>query len=74
MLTAPKPGRRVELRYRPALRAVTGLHAARGVVLAVGRGPGPRNHLVAIDGGRRVVVPRGHVFAVAVARRGELHG
>jgi len=60
MLTRPRVGHPVELRYGPGLRAATGLHCQRGVVRVVGRGPGPINHLVDL-GERSVIVPRGNV-------------
>lgn len=61
MIRRPCPGQLVELRYRPALRPLTGLHGARGVVCIAGRGPGPINALVELECGRLVVVPRGHL-------------
>lgn len=53
-------GQAVELHYRPSLR-VTGLHLRTGRIVCAGRGPGPINALVALDGGGSVVVPRGHL-------------
>lgn len=54
-------GQAVELHYRPGLRPVTGLHLRTGRIVCAGRGPGPLNALVALDGGDLVVVPRGHL-------------
>ncbi len=62
MLINPRPGERVELRYRPALRPYF-LHGRRGTVTVVGRGK-PRNHGVEIEG-RLVVVPCGNCFKVS---------
>lgn len=64
MIHRPRPGQLVELRYRPALRPLTGLHGARGVVRVASRGPGPISALVELEGGRLIVVPRGHLFAL----------
>lgn len=61
MIWRPKPGQRVEIRYRKTLRATTGLHGKTGRVIAAGAGKGPINALVEIEG-RRVVIPRGHLF------------
>jgi hypothetical protein len=60
VIARPKPGRRVALAYRPALRPVCP-HGAKGRVLATGKGPGPLNHLVRLDDGRVLVVPCGHL-------------
>lgn len=69
MLSAPAVGQRVALRYRPALRGlVGGLHGARGTIVLAGRGR-PRNHLVRLDDGRRVIVPAGHLVAIGPAAR-----
>ena len=61
MLVHPKAGQRVELRYRPSMREWGGLHGARGTVEIVAKGPGPRNHQVLLDYGRRVAVPCGNL-------------
>lgn len=67
----PRPDMHVELHYRgprrkgaPSLRDWTRLHLARGVVVVVGGGGGPINTLVELADGRRVVVPRGQLFAM----------
>lgn len=62
MLVNPKPGQRVRLVYAAAKRAFHGLHGERGAVEVAGRGK-PRNHLVKLDSGRRVVVPCGNLNA-----------
>lgn len=45
------------------MREHVGLHLARGTVEVAGTGPGPVNALVRLEDGRRVVVPRGQLFA-----------
>ena len=62
MIYRPAPGQRVTLRYRPALRAYTGLHLAHGTVVVAGTGRGPINVLVELEDGRLVVAPRGQLF------------
>lgn len=62
MIYRPASGERVTLRYRPTLRAYTGLHLARGVVVVAGTGRGPVNALVELEDGRQVVAPRGQLF------------
>lgn len=59
MLSNPQPGDRVELRYRAALRPLCP-HGQKGAIVAAGRGR-PRNHLVRLDIGVRVVVPAGNL-------------
>lgn len=55
-------GARVRLRYAARTREWFGLHLAEGVVVvAPGPGRGPRNHLVELDDGRRLVVPGGNL-------------
>jgi hypothetical protein len=62
MLMHPKIGELVELRYRPAMRRLTGLHGSWGIVRIVSSGPGPRNHGVEIETtGELVVVPAGNI-------------
>lgn len=58
----PKVGMEVELRYNQRLREWTGLYLAKGTVITVGVGKGPINALVELRDGRRVVVPRGHLW------------
>lgn len=60
MIAYPKPGQRVELRYRERLRAICP-HGQRGTVVVAGRGK-PRNHLVRLDDGRDLIVPCGHLI------------
>ncbi len=65
MLSNPRPGRRVRLAYRLSLRSLFP-HGATGVVLvAKGKGRGPRNHLVRLDDGRELIVPAGHLNAAS---------
>jgi hypothetical protein len=61
MFVRPKVGDAVLLRYAESKRRLTAHHGRPGVVLAVSRGPGPRNHLIGVDG-RPVVVPCGHLM------------
>lgn len=64
MIRRPHPGQLVTLRYSPPRRRLApGLHLATGEVVAAARGPGPRNALVRLDGGRLVVVGGGNLFA-----------
>ncbi len=56
-----KPGTKVVLRYSMAkvarLPDAFPHHGETGTVLVRGRGPGPRNCTVQLDGGAKVVVP-----------------
>ena len=61
MIRAPRPGQRVRLHYARRAAASMPHHGALGSVRLVGRGPGPRNALVDLDGGGAVVVPRGNL-------------
>lgn len=61
MIWRPKPGQPVILRYRKTLRPLCPHHGAAGIVIKAGKGPGPINALVDLDG-RRLVVPRGNLF------------
>lgn len=75
MLSAPRVGQAVELRYRPGLRPLAPYHGCRGRVVISGRGK-PRNHLVALEDGStelaevgtEVVVPAGHLFKAGAGR------
>ena len=69
MLSNPRIGQAVEVRYRKALRPIARLHGKRGIVTIVGRGR-PRNHEVEIDG-RRYVVPAGHLKKLNVRVNGK---
>jgi hypothetical protein len=60
VIANPKPGQRVELRYRESLRAICP-RGARGVVIVAGCGR-PRNHMVRLDDGREMIVPCGHMI------------
>ena len=59
MVSAPKPGQRVRLRYAAKRAHLFHLHGKTGVVRIVGKGR-PRNHGVEI-GGVIVVVPAGNL-------------
>lgn len=59
MISYPKPGDRVELHYRDHSFF---RHLQVGEILIPGKGPGPINHLVLLDNGEKVVVPRGNLF------------
>ena len=54
---------RVELHYRKSMRC-NGLHLARGIIRAVGKGLGPINAAVMLDDGTLVFVPRGNMMEV----------
>lgn len=57
-------GQRVELHYAPKRGRAICPHLTRGVAVLMGRGPGPRNVLVLLDDGRRVVVPGGNCMEI----------
>jgi len=59
----PRPGQRVRIHYAKRSASVMPHHGMTGVVRSVGRGPGPRNIGVEIDG-RTVVIPRGNLVAI----------
>jgi hypothetical protein len=59
MLVNPRPGDRVQLRYRASLRSLCP-HGATGTIVVAGKGK-PRNHLVRLDDGRELMVPCGHI-------------
>jgi hypothetical protein len=72
MIWRPKCGQWVQMRYRPSMRPITGLHRLFGVVLCAGTGPGPINALVKVQVRldenlrpvtKKVVVPRGNLFS-----------
>ena len=59
MLSHPQPGQRVVIHY--ASRALPmPHHGATGTVVIAGKGK-PRNHLIQLADGQRVVVPAGHL-------------
>lgn len=60
MVRQPKPGLLVRVRYAKARCHLFPQHGRDGVVIASGRGPGPRNVLVRVDGWL-VVVPAGNL-------------
>jgi hypothetical protein len=64
MIRHAKPGTRVRLHYAKKRAVLSPLHGATGVVLAAGRGPGPRNVIVAVDNAGTVVVPAGNMERV----------
>lgn len=70
MVSNPNPGQHVRLRYAKRFAHLFPLHGAVGVVRIVGRGRGPRNHGVEIDG-VIVVVPAGNLVPLSGA--GEAH-
>lgn len=67
MIWHPKPGQRVELRYKKSLRGVphfAALHGSRGVVICAAAGGSMVNAAVRLDDGRTLVVPRGNLTEV----------
>ncbi len=65
MIWHPEPGQRVRLHYGKRYAGTMPCHGLEGVVVAAGRGPGPRNASVRIDDVPwRVIVPRGNLLAV----------
>lgn len=63
MLSSPKPGQLVRLRYAKKFAHLFHLHGKEGVVRIVGKGR-PRNHGVEIAG-LIVVVPAGNLVDAA---------
>lgn len=62
MLSSPKAGQRVRLHYAARWRPFTP-HGETGTVETAGRGR-PRNHLVRLDDGRRLIVPAGNLTPI----------
>lgn len=60
MLSSPKVGQLVQCWYAKKFAHLWPYHGKVGVVRIVGRGPGPRNHGVEIEG-QLVVVPAGNL-------------
>ncbi len=62
MLSNPAEGNLVVIWYakKPGWARVTPLHGKVGVVVLPGKGR-PRNHLVKLTAGRRVLVPAGNL-------------
>lgn len=58
MMSNPKPGQRCRLHYATKRRGP--LHGKAGTVEIASKGR-PRNHLVQLDDGTRVVVPCGNL-------------
>ena len=65
MLVRPKIGQRVRIHYNKTAARMMPWHGFEGTVIAVGKGPGPRNHAVRVDfkgGGYNIVgVPCGNL-------------
>jgi hypothetical protein len=61
MLSSPKVGSRVRIRYNAKVRKIMPLHDAVGVITLSGRGR-PRNHEVEVAG-VRYCVPCGNLFS-----------
>ena len=66
MICHPRPGQRVIVHYAKGRAELIGRNDQSGVVTAVGKGPGPINAAVLVDG-QIVVVPRGNLVAGRVA-------
>lgn len=64
MMTNPRIGQWVRIRYGKKYIVKPRLHDRVGRIVCRARGPGPRNHGVLIDG-RVYVVPCGHLQNVA---------
>ena len=70
MIWNPKLGQPVQLHYAEAKRAAccdenkVTYHGRVGIVVCVGRGPGPRNVEVLFPAGGRTVAPRGNLMAL----------
>lgn len=62
MLSSPRIGQVVQIRYNRRIRGLMPLHGKHGVVIARSRGK-PRNHLVSVEGGYHVI-PCGNLFPV----------
>lgn len=62
MLTNPKPGQRIRVRYNKRLRTHMLYHDNAGRILIPSRGR-PRNHLVALDDGTKTIIPCGNLFS-----------
>jgi hypothetical protein len=65
MISHPRIGQVVRLRYRESLRRIAPHHDRPGIVVAVCAGRKPRNHLVEI-GDELVCVPAGHLVPAGV--------
>lgn len=63
MIWHPRPGQRVRLHYRRAAAPLMPRHGLAGRVLCAGPGPGPKNALVRLDDGTRIIIPRGNLVA-----------
>lgn len=61
MIVRPRINEIVRIWYRASKRSVAPHHGEIAVVKAVGKGPGPRNHLVELEDYTQVVVPCGNI-------------
>ena len=64
MIWQPKKYQSVRIHYRKSLQKFMPYHGKTGVVVCVGKGPGPKNVLIELDEGGRVCVPRGNLNAL----------
>lgn len=71
MIRSPYPGQRVQIWYRKSAASTMPHQGHVGVVMCVGRGPGPRNAAVRLDD-VVVVVPRGNLREPQIERQGRL--
>lgn len=61
LLLNPKIGQRVRLHYAASKRRLFPYHGQEGVVVIASKGR-PRNHMVLLKSGKRVVVPAGNLI------------
>lgn len=61
MLSSPKIGQRVRLHYAKHYRHLMPYHGQEGIVVIASKGR-PRNHMVLLKSGKRVVVPAGNLI------------
>jgi hypothetical protein len=60
MIVHPFIGQRVQLWYAAKWHGWAIYHGKCGVVVGRSRGPGPRNHMIEVEG-RKVIVPCGNI-------------
>lgn len=60
MMSRPRIGTPCQLWYALARRSIAPFHGLTGVVVAVARGKGPRNHAVKVNG-QVLIVPAGQL-------------
>jgi hypothetical protein len=65
MISNPRIGQRVRLHYAAKWRPFAPHHGREGIVVARSRGPGPRNHVVNVDG-VLVCIPCGQLQPVKI--------